>query len=164
MFSPSEQALTQEEACQQLRGLLAGEQDLVANSANFTAFYALQLPDINWLGVYFLRGDTLVLGPFQGNPACVRIPLGRGVCGTAAAERRTLCVDDVHAFPDHIACDVRSRSELVVPLLVGDVVHGVLDIDSPLPSRFGSAEVKYAEALVQVFCAHQFGASHDSVT
>jgi GAF domain-containing protein len=158
MFTPAEGPLPLAEACAQLDGLLAGEQDLVANAANFTAFLALQLPDINWLGVYFLRGDTLVLGPFQGNPACVRIALGRGVCGTAAAERRTLCVEDVHAFPGHIACDARSRSELVVPLLAAGTVHGVLDIDSPLPARFAPADVHYAQALSERFCAHQFGA------
>lgn len=146
-----------EEACIQLAGLLAGEDDLVANSANVSAFLAQQLADINWVGFYFLRGDTLVLGPFQGQPACVRIPVGQGVCGTAVSDNATQVVDDVHAFPGHIACDIRSRSELVVPLRDGERIVGVLDIDSPLTGRFGAPDVTCVEALLEVFRRHQFG-------
>ena len=141
----------------QLRGLMQGEADLVANAANFTALLAGQLDRINWLGCYFLRAEELVLGPFQGRPACVRIPLGRGVCGTAASRDETLVVPDVHAFPGHIACDLRSRSELVVPLRGSAGVAGVLDIDSPELDRFGPDEVKYVEALTAEFCALQYG-------
>lgn len=154
----SEQPLPLEEACTQLAGLLAGEPDLIANSANVSAFLAQQLVDINWVGFYFLQGDTLVLGPFQGQPACVRIPTGRGVCGTAVSEDATQVVDDVHAFPGHIACDIRSRSELVVPLRDGGRVVGVLDIDSPKTGRFSAADVVFVEALLEVFRRHQFGA------
>ncbi|TCO74673.1 GAF domain-containing protein [Chromatocurvus halotolerans] len=148
-----------EEACAQLAGLLAGESDLIANSANVSAFLAQQLADINWVGFYFLQGDTLVLGPFQGQPACVRIPTGRGVCGTAVSENTTQVVDDVHAFPGHIACDIRSRSELVVPLRDGGRVVGVLDIDSPRTGRFSAADVVFVEALLEVFRRHQFEAA-----
>jgi GAF domain-containing protein len=124
----------------QLRGLLAGERDPWANAANAAALLFLQLPDINWAGVYFLRGGELVVGPFQGKPACVRIPLGRGVCGTAAAERRTLLVRDVHAFEGHIACDAASNSEVVVPMIRDGRLVGVLDLDSPLHARFDEAD------------------------
>jgi GAF domain-containing protein len=149
------------EAVLQLQGLLAGEPDLVANSANFTAFLNEQLPDINWLGFYFLQGETLVLGPFQGRPACVRIPVGRGVCGTAVAENAPQRVDDVHAFPGHIACDIRSRSELVLPLRDGDRVVGVLDIDSPSPARFTADDQRYVEALLEAFRRHQYPGAGD---
>lgn len=141
----------------QLRGLMSGEFNLIANSANFSALLTQQLSDINWLGFYFLEGQELVLGPFQGRPACVRIPLGRGVCGVAAQERATQVVPDVHAFPGHIACDVRSRSELVVPLLGAGQLQGVLDIDSPHINRFSSDDVTYVEALAAEFCQLQFG-------
>ncbi len=124
-----------------LAALLDAEDDPVANLANAAAAIFHGLPALNWAGVYLRRGDTLVLGPFQGWPACVRIPLGRGVCGTAAAEARAVLVPDVHDFPGHIACDARSRSELVVPLLAGGRVVGVLDLDSPVPGRFGAADL-----------------------
>ncbi len=158
MYRQSDEPLSLEDARLQLRGLMQGEPDLVANCANFSALLAAQFDDINWLGVYLRRGDELVLGPFQGLPACVRIPLGRGVCGSAAAQGRTLVVPDVHAFPGHIACDIRSRSELVVPLrdAAGEVA-GVLDIDSPSVDRFGPDAVEYAEALAAEFCRLQFG-------
>ncbi len=123
-----------------LRGLLAGETDLIANAANTAALLFERLPDINWAGFYFLRGEELVLGPFQGRVACVRIGLGRGVCGTAAARRESIVVADVHAFPGHIACDAASRSEIVVPLLRQERLVGVLDIDSPVPARFTKAD------------------------
>ena len=123
-----------------LRGLLDGETDLIANAANTAALLFERLPAVNWAGFYFLRGDELVLGPFQGRVACVRIKLGSGVCGTAAAHRETIVVPDVHAFPGHIACDAASRSEIVVPLLRDGKLLGVLDIDSPLPDRFRDAD------------------------
>jgi GAF domain-containing protein len=121
---------------QQLTALLEEEHDGLANTANVAALLFESLPDLNWAGFYFLRDGELVLGPFQGKVACVRIELGRGVCGTAARERKTTVVDDVNAFPGHIACDAASRSEIVVPLIHGDRLLGVLDIDSPFPGRF----------------------------
>jgi GAF domain-containing protein len=120
----------------QLTALFAGERDGLANAANLSAVLYHTLPDLNWVGFYFLRGGELVLGPFQGQVACVRIPLGRGVCGTAAQSRETLIVADVHAFPGHIACDAASRSEIVVPLIHHDRLWGVLDLDSPVAARF----------------------------
>ena len=140
----------------QLASLLAGEPDLIANAANFAAFLNAQLGDINWVGFYFLRDDELVLGPFQGLPACVRIPVGRGVCGTCVATGEPQRVADVHAFPGHIACDVRSRSELVLPLRDGEKLAGVLDIDSPLPDRFSSEDQAYVQGLLDVFMEHQY--------
>ena len=138
---------------QQLRALLEGEADLIANAANTAALIFDALPGINWAGFYFVRGGELVVGPFQGKPACVRIALGRGVCGTAAAERRTLVVPDVHAFPGHIACDAASRSEIVIPLIAGEALLGVLDIDSPQPARFDAADAAGLEHLAQLFVA-----------
>ncbi len=138
-----------------LAGLLAGESDLIANSANLSALVYTTLPDLNWVGCYFLRGDELVLGPFQGRPACVRIAMGRGVCGAAAARRTSLLVPDVHAFADHIACDPASRSELVVPLLKGNTLIGVFDMDSPLPGRFDAVDqagIEMAVALLMSAC------------
>ena len=134
-----------------LRGLLDGETDMVANAANTAAVMWQYLPEINWAGFYFLRGDTLVLGPFAGKPACVRIPLGQGVCGTAAARRETIVVPDVHAFPGHIACDSASNSEIVVPLIRAGVVLGVLDIDSPQLDRFKAADRAGCEAIAALF-------------
>lgn len=156
--APMTAPLPLDEARAQVRALLAGEADLIANAANFAAFLNSQLQDINWLGFYFLQGDSLVLGPFQGLPACVRIPVGRGVCGSCVATGKTQRVDDVHAFPGHIACDVRSRSELVVALRDGERIVGVLDIDSPLPARFSLADQHYVEELLNAFSEHQFGA------
>jgi L-methionine (R)-S-oxide reductase len=141
----------------ELEGLLAGEQDLIANAANTSALLFDALPDINWAGFYFLRagpaGDELVVGPFQGKPACVRIALGKGVCGTAAASRTTILVPDVHEFPGHIACDAASRSEIVIPLIKADVLLGVLDIDSPSVARFDAADRRGLERLVSIFVA-----------
>ena len=133
-----------------LAALLAGEPSLVANCANAASLLWHRLPGLNWAGFYLLRGDTLVLGPFQGRPACARIGPGRGVCGAAVARRATLNVPDVAAFPGHIACDAASRSELVVPLLRGEVLLGVLDLDSPLPARFDAATVALAEAAARL--------------
>lgn len=137
-----------------LSGILSGERDMVANTANLSALLFHSLPDLNWAGVYLLRGGELVLGPFQGKPACVRIALGRGVCGTAAARRESVLVPDVHAFPGHIACDAASRSELVVPLLLGDQVLGVIDLDSPLPDRFDAADQAGVERLAALLVAN----------
>ena len=150
------------EACAQLASLLEGETDLIANAANTSAFLNTVLPDINWVGFYFLRGEELVLGPFQGQSACVRIPAGRGVCGTSVATGAVQRVDDVHAFPGHIACDERSRSELVVPIRRAGAVIGVLDIDSPRPARFTASDQVYVEALMAVFERHLVweGAAH----
>jgi len=134
-----------------LAALLAGETDRIALAANTAALIFARVPDLNWAGFYFLRGDTLVVGPFQGLPACTRIPLGRGVCGTAAARRETIVVPDVHAFAGHIACDSASRSEIVVPLMVHGKVYGVLDIDSPLPNRFGQAEREMFEVIGRLY-------------
>lgn len=142
-----------DEVAQQLAGLLAGERDRIANSANMSALIFTSLPDLNWAGFYFLQGDTLVLGPFQGRPACVRIAVGKGVCGTAAAERKTQRVMDVNDFPGHIACDAASRSELVVPLIHQGRVIGVLDLDSPLPGRFTQTDQDGVERLAGIFMA-----------
>lgn len=129
----------------QLAALMEGEPNAIANLANASALLKFSLPDTNWAGFYLFDGKELVLGPFQGLPACIRIPMGRGVCGTAAAERRTLVVDDVHAFPGHIACDAASNSEIVVPLIKDDRLLGVLDIDSPLKHRFDDEERRFLE-------------------
>ena len=137
----------------QAHALFAGERDGLANAANLTALMYAALPDLNWVGFYFLQRDELVLGPFQGKVACVRIALGRGVCGTAAARRETTVVPDVHAFPGHIACDAASQSEVVVPLLQDDRVFGVLDLDSPLLARFDAEDAAGLNALVAVFLA-----------
>jgi GAF domain-containing protein len=138
-----------------LLALLAGENDLVANAANLAALLFWSLPQLNWAGFYLVeprRGD-LLLGPFQGKPACVRIPIGRGVCGTAAARCETVIVPDVHAFPGHIACDSASNSEIVVPIVRDGELLGVLDLDSPVLSRFDDADAQGLEALVRVFVA-----------
>jgi GAF domain-containing protein len=136
------------ELAAQARALTAGEPDRVANAANVAALVFQALPRINWAGFYFLQGEVLVLGPFQGKPACVRIPVGKGVCGTAVAEARSQRVEDVHAFPGHIACDAASRSEVVVPLRdAAGAIFGVLDIDSPEPARFDAEDLAGIEAL-----------------
>ena len=140
----------------QLKGMLEGERNWVANAANFSSLLFLMLPDLNWAGFYILRGNDLVLGPFQGKPACVRIPVNpvaKGVCGAAARERRTLVVKDVHEFPGHIACDSASNSELVVPLIKDEVLWGVLDLDSPVPARFDGDDAAGLEKLAASFLA-----------
>ncbi|WP_201860617.1 GAF domain-containing protein [Microvirga soli] len=138
---------------QQLTGLLEGERDMIANTANMSALIFQFLPDLNWAGFYFMRGGELVLGPFQGKTACVRIAVGRGVCGTAVERQESIVVQDVHAFPGHIACDSASRSELVVPLVKDGRVLGVLDLDSPNPGRFDEEDRQGCEKLVQIFLA-----------
>jgi L-methionine (R)-S-oxide reductase len=145
-------ALTRE-----LESLLSGEHDLIANAANATSLIYHALPDLNWCGVYLLRGQDLIVGPFQGKPACVHIPVGKGVCGKAAAERTTIVVPNVHAFPGHIACDAASNSEIVIPLMgrsartEGDYLLGVLDLDSPKLNRFDDDDRRGLEALAAVF-------------
>ncbi len=136
---------------EQLKALLAGEPDFLANAANMVSLVFHALADVNWVGFYLLREGELVLGPFQGQPACTRIAIGKGVCGTAAAREATVVVPDVHAFPGHIACDCQSRSEIVVPLAKAGRLLGVLDIDSPLPARFDDRDRKGLELLVRVF-------------
>ena len=138
---------------EQLAALLNGERDQIANAANMASLLYHALPDVNWVGFYFQRGAELVLGPFQGKPACVRIAMGKGVCGTAAQRGETVLVPDVHAFPGHIACDSASRSELVVPLKKRTTLIGVLDLDSPHEGRFDDADREGCEKLVQVFLA-----------
>jgi GAF domain-containing protein len=139
------------ELCNQARSLLRGERDRIANAANFSSLLFYGLPDLNWAGFYFFDGSELVVGPFQGKPACVRIPLGKGVCGTAAVTRQTQVVPDVTAFPSHIACDTASRSEIVVPLVEADRLIGVWDVDSPLPARFDDEDRHGMERLVRIF-------------
>lgn len=136
-----------------VRGLLAGEHDPIANAANVAAAIWQHMEGINWAGFYLRQGETLVLGPFQGKPACVRIPIGQGVCGTAAATAMTQVVADVHAFPGHIACDAASNSEIVVPLIRDGRVIGVLDIDSPRLGRFGAEERALCEQIAAAYIA-----------
>jgi L-methionine (R)-S-oxide reductase len=142
-----------EELASQLSGLLAGEHNRVANAANMTALLYGALPDVNWVGFYFLDFTELVVGPFQGKPACVRIPMGRGVCGQAAARRETILVRDVHAFSDHIVCDVASNSEIVVPLIRDGELLGVLDLDSPKLARFDDEDRAGIERLAKIYLA-----------
>lgn len=141
------------ELVQQLEGLLHGERDAIANAANLSALLYDAMPRLNWAGFYLMRGGELVLGPFQGKPACVRIPVGRGVCGTAVARRESVLVEDVHAFPGHIACDAASRSELVVPLIRDGEVIGVIDLDSPEPGRFDTDDQAGIEAIASLYLA-----------
>lgn len=136
----------------QVRALLAGESDAMANAANFAAFVYHELPDVNWAGFYFAQpSGELVVGPFGGRPACARLPFGRGVCGAAFTRKQTVVVDDVATFADHIVCDSASRSEIVVPFFRGDAVAGVFDVDSPRVARFTDADRAGVEALVAAF-------------
>ena len=136
----------------QARALLHGERDRIANAANLSALVYQALPDLNWVGFYFYDGTELVVGPFQGLPACVRIPLDKGVCGAAARTRQTQRIEDVHAFPGHIACDSASNSELVVPLVGADgALLGVFDLDSPLPARFDVEDQQGLEAIARAY-------------
>ena len=135
----------------QVQALFADERDFIANAAQFSAFLYNQVDDLNWAGFYLNRNDELVLGPFQGQVACVRIPFGKGVCGAAAATRQTQRVEDVHAFPGHIACDSASNSELVIPLVKEGRLIGVLDLDSPKLGRFSEADQQGMERLVAIF-------------
>ena len=162
MFAASHVSGTKPEQYAQLlaqaRALLAGESDRIANAANLSSLVYHALPRLNWVGFYFFDGVELVVGPFQGLPACVRIPLDKGVCGAAARTRRTQRIADVHAFEGHIACDSASRSELVVPLHAGDALVGVFDLDSPEPDRFDADDQAGLEAIAECFmqaCARQ---------
>jgi L-methionine (R)-S-oxide reductase len=137
----------------QLRSLIADERDSIANAANLSALLYHSVPDLNWAGFYFYKNDELVLGPFQGQPACVRIAIGKGVCGTAAQQRQTIMVDNVHDFPGHIACDSASNSEIVVPIIKVDRLIGVLDLDSPSVGRFDEEDARGLNELVEVFVA-----------
>ena len=138
---------------EQLRALLEGERDFIANAANFCALLYHSLPDVNWAGFYLHKSNELVLGPFQGKPACIRIAIGKGVCGTAAEQRQTILVDNVHEFPGHIACDGASNSEIVVPLIDHEQLIGVLDLDSPLFGRFDDEDAKGLNELAKIFIA-----------
>lgn len=139
---------------QQLAALLEGETNKIANLSNASALLGQFLERINWVGFYLMEDNELVLGPFQGLPACVRIPMGRGVCGTAAEKRETIVVEDVHQFPGHIACDAASQSEIVIPLIKNDEVIGVLDIDSPEKDRFDELDKQYLERFVETLLKH----------
>jgi GAF domain-containing protein len=136
---------------EQARALLGGQRDLVANAANLSALLFHGLDQVNWVGFYFLKHGELVVGPFQGKPACVTIPLGQGVCGTAAKSRQVQRVADVHAFAGHIACDIDSRSEIVIPMLDGNRLLGVLDLDSPIPDRFTVRDEELLVAVTELF-------------
>ncbi|KQR12998.1 GAF domain-containing protein [Xanthomonas nasturtii] len=135
----------------QAKALVHGEPDRIANAANLAALIFNSLPSLNWAGFYFYDGRELVVGPFQGLPACVRIPLDKGVCGAAASTRQSQRIADVDAFPGHIACDSASRSELVIPLVKGDTLIGVLDLDSPELDRFDADDQQGLEAIAQIF-------------
>ena len=155
-FAPSDAAdkpLLYRELCEAADALTSGEPDGIANMANVAALVWGFVPDLNWAGFYRVIGDGLVLGPFMGRPACIRIPLGQGVCGTAAGEARSVLVEDVHSFPGHIACDANSRSELVVPIVVEGAVKAIIDLDSPLPSRFDDEDRDGFEALAAILAA-----------
>ena len=141
------------ELASQLSSLLAGERDLIANAANFSSLIFQSLPDLNWAGFYFAKDGELVLGPFQGKPACVRIKLGQGVCGAGAAKCETVIVPNVHEFPGHIACDSASNSEIVVPIVSEGRLIGVLDLDSPSFSRFDDDDARGLNELVEIFVA-----------
>jgi L-methionine (R)-S-oxide reductase len=153
-FEHGDKRAVYEDLAGQIDGLLRGESDFTANLANAAAAIYHALPSLNWAGFYLTRGSELVLGPFQGRPACVRIPMGKGVCGAAAEQRRSVLVPDVHAFPGHIACDSASQSELVVPLIRGDTLIGVLDLDSPLLARFDAHDQAGCEAVATIIVRH----------
>jgi GAF domain-containing protein len=140
-----------DELTRQTEALLQGETDAIANAANLSSLLYHALPQVNWVGFYFHRNGELIVGPFQGKPACVHIEIGKGVCGTAAAKRETIVVDNVHEFPGHIACDSASNSEIVVPLAVNDRLVGVLDIDSPEFNRFDAIDRRGLESIVEIF-------------
>jgi len=155
-FSPSanaDKATLYDDLLSAADALTAGEPDAVANMANVAALIWQFLPDLNWAGFYRMAEDELVLGPFQGKTACIRIPLGKGVCGAAAASGETQLVEDVHAFPGHIACDAASASEVVVPVIIEGGVVAVLDLDSPLPARFDRTDQEGLETLVERIAA-----------
>ena len=153
---PADKRVAYADLARDLAGLLSGETNLIAAAANTSSLLYWSLPELNWVGFYLLDADSgdLLVGPFQGKPACVRIPLGKGVCGTAAARRETVLVPDVHAFPGHIACDSASNSEVVVPIVADGRLLGVLDLDSPVKRRFDADDARGLERLVEVFLAN----------
>jgi L-methionine (R)-S-oxide reductase len=153
--APGSKYALYQQICEQLQSLLGDEQDFIANAANTVALLFHSLPEVNWVGFYTTEGKELVLGPFQGKPACARIPFGRGVCGNAAAKRKTIVVPNVNQFPGHIACDTASQSEIAVPLLNWGKLLGVLDIDSPILDRFDEDDQDGIESVVAVFLASQ---------
>ena len=158
MFRSAESSLTSkrelyDQLASQLSSLLAGERNLIANAANFSALIFHSLPDLNWAGFYFAQDGELVLGPFQGQPACVRIKIGQGVCGAGAAKCETMIVPNVHEFPGHITCDSASNSEIVIPLMKGGRLIGVLDLDSPSLSRFDEEDAAGLQRLVRILLA-----------
>ncbi|UXU84931.1 GAF domain-containing protein [Mammaliicoccus sciuri] len=150
----SEQQLDYSLLNRQLDGLLSGEQDLIANLSNASAFINQFLPNINWVGFYLIKNNALKLGPFQGLPACVDIEIGKGVCGTAVAEKQSQLVEDVNQFPGHIACDANSQSEIVIPIYYNKEIIGVLDIDAPVKSRFDRTDLEGLELLVKTLEKH----------
>ena len=139
-----------EHMAKQAQSLVEGESDMIANMANISALLFTQLEDVNWSGFYLFKEEQLVLGPFQGNPACIRIPMGKGVCGTAAANKTVQRIDDVHTFDGHIACDAASNSEIVIPLIKNDQLIGVLDIDSPVFARFDQVDQDGLQAITDI--------------
>ena len=153
---PADKRVAYADLARDLAGLLSGETNLIAAAANTSSLLYWSLPELNWVGFYLLDADSgdLLVGPFQGKPACVRIPLGKGVCGMAAARRETVLVPDVHAFPGHIACDSASNSEVVVPIVADGRLLGVLDLDSPVKRRFDADDARGLERLVEVFLAN----------
>ena len=158
MFQSAESSLTSkrelyDQLASQLSSLLAGERNLITNAANFSALIFHSLPDLNWAGFYFAKDGELVLGPFQGQPACVRIKIGQGVCGAGAAKCETVIVPNVHEFPGHITCDSASNSEIVIPLMKGGRLIGVLDLDSPSLSRFDEEDAAGLQRLVRILLA-----------
>ena len=152
MTYPSEKTEKYELLRTMLAGLIDGEHDLIANMANMSALLFDALEDVNWVGFYRMQEGMLVLGPFQGKPACIRIPVGRGVCGTGAQTLQTQLVKDVHLFPGHIACDAASQSEIVIPLIRNGALLGVLDIDSPIKNRFDTKDQAGLERMCEMLC------------
>jgi GAF domain-containing protein len=154
MSTPDAKRASYELLVAQVRSVLDGERDWLANLAQFSALAYQSVPDLNWAGFYLARGEELVVGPFQGKVACVRLQLGRGVCGTAAQQRTTVIVPDVEKFPGHVACDHASRSEIVVPLIKAGKLIGVLDVDSPLLARFDAKDALGLETIADIFLLH----------
>jgi len=150
-YSADHRDLDSEGLADQVAALMSGQRDFIANAANLAALLYHAIEDVNWVGFYLLKDGELVVGPFQGRPACVTIPMGKGVCGTAAATRKVQRVADVHAFDGHIACDATSRSELVLPLLRDKQLLGVLDLDSPLPDRFSERDEVLLREIAEIF-------------
>jgi GAF domain-containing protein len=145
---------TNNDITRNLTALVQGERDFIANASNFVALIYDSISDLNWVGFYMLTGDELILGPFQGKPACIRIELGKGVCGTSALERRAIIVDNVHEFPGHIACDAASNSEIVIPMIFEGIIYGVLDIDSPKFSRFTQTDLSLLSKLLEILLSN----------